>query len=62
MSKVNPVAPIESPLSVYASNVGSLANVVPDRPRSILTLAPFANGLIDNVPPGLVVQDIFVSM
>ena len=62
VSKVKPVAPIESPLNVYASKVGSLANVVPVKPKSILTLAPLAKGLPDNVPGGLVAQDIFVSM
>ena len=47
---VNPDAPIPSPLSVYASNVGSLANVVPASPNCTLTVAPFAYGLPFNAP------------
>ena len=35
---------------MYASKVGSLANVVPDKPRSKLTLAPLAYGLAVKVP------------
>ena len=34
------MAPRESPLSVYASKVGSDANVCPDKPKSRLTLSP----------------------
>ena len=59
VSNPNPDAAIASPLRVYASKVGSFANVNPDKPRSILTLAPFAN-----VPtePEAVVQVTLVSI
>ena len=58
---VKPVAPIESPLNVYASKVGSFAKVVPDKPRSRFTLAPLAYGLPENVPDE-VCQVTVVSM
>ena len=48
--KVKPVAPIESPLRVYASKVGSFAKVVPDKPKSKFTLAALAYGLPVKVP------------
>ena len=50
VSNVNPVAPIESPLKVYASKVGSFAKVVPCKPKSKLTLAPLVYGLPAKVP------------
>ena len=61
VSNVKPVAPIESPLKVYASKVGSFANVVPCKPKSRLTVAPLAYGLPANVPDE-VCQVTFVSM
>ena len=39
---------------MYASKVGSFAKVVPDRPRSILILAPLAYGLPAKVPDDVV--------
>ena len=46
---------------MYASKVGSFAKVVPDRPRSILILAPLAYGLPAKVPDE-VCQVTLVSM